>query len=215
MVVEQYWKTQYIKNDERFPFLLFDNWYTPNEEKAVWKELDFYSSLPRESTERAENSVVARYADGKSYSKAYRHYPLNIFAKDGLKYSAIQNTMYKFRTKEFHKMVEFCKPHNRSFHTSNTDSTIVSYYEDSDYYDPHHDTCQWSFLCWFFRETKKFDGGDLVMNESDVKITLKHNRAIFFPSCFLHQVEPIKFKEKTNEVGLGRYTITHFFWNNS
>jgi hypothetical protein len=39
--IEQNWKVQIIKDNPTFPFLVIDNWYTPNEEKAVWKELDF------------------------------------------------------------------------------------------------------------------------------------------------------------------------------
>ena len=27
-----------------FPFLYIDNWYTPEEERLIWKELDFYTS---------------------------------------------------------------------------------------------------------------------------------------------------------------------------
>ena len=214
MEINQHWKIQYIKDDEKYPFLLFDNWYTPDEEKVVWIELDFYSALPKEHTQRAETGpVVARYENGRSYSKSFRHYPLGIFSKEGQKYSSILNTMYKFKTTEFHEIVDFCVPHSRSFHTHNVDSTTISYYEDSDYYDSHHDSSQWTFLCWFFREPKKFDGGNLIMNEPNVKIGLKHNRAIFFPSCFLHQVEPIKFRGEEMEANSGRYTITHWFWN--
>ena len=44
-----------VKNNQ-FPFLVCDNWYTKNEEIAVWKELDYYSSLPKENQIRAENT---------------------------------------------------------------------------------------------------------------------------------------------------------------
>ena len=33
----QNWDIKVIKDDPVFPFILIDNWYTPNEEKAVWK----------------------------------------------------------------------------------------------------------------------------------------------------------------------------------
>ena len=38
------WKTQVINDNPSYPFLLVDNWYNKDEEKAVWKELDFLSS---------------------------------------------------------------------------------------------------------------------------------------------------------------------------
>ena len=215
MKVDQHWKIQYIKNDEKYPLLLFDNWYTPDEETKVWTELDFYSSLPKEHTSRSEKGNVAKSEEGKPKGKSFRHSPYEIFAEGGLKYSSIVNTNYKFNTEEFHKIVEFCIPYNRSFHTHNTISTMVSYYEDGDYYGPHHDTSQWTFLCWFFKEPRKFDGGDVIMNEQNLRIGLKHNRALFFPSCFLHEVEPIKSKNNGKEVGFGRYAITHFFYHHN
>ncbi|MEK9774472.1 MAG: hypothetical protein VW298_02540, partial [Candidatus Woesearchaeota archaeon] len=52
--VKQYWKVNVVNDNPTFPFLVFDNWYTPGEEKAVWKELDFYSAYPKDAIKRAE-----------------------------------------------------------------------------------------------------------------------------------------------------------------
>ena len=35
------WKVNIVE-DEKFPFIVIDNWYSENEELAVWKELDYY-----------------------------------------------------------------------------------------------------------------------------------------------------------------------------
>ena len=72
--IEQYWDVKIIKDNPVFPFLVIDNWYTPNEEKAVWKELDFLSATPKDQIDRAENTIVARNPDGSSKSTAYRFY---------------------------------------------------------------------------------------------------------------------------------------------
>ena len=79
--IEQNWKVQIIKDNPTFPFLVIDNWYTPNEEKAVWKELDFFSTTPKEQIDRAENTIVARDPDGTSKSKAYRFYIEDFYKK--------------------------------------------------------------------------------------------------------------------------------------
>ena len=77
---------QLIKNwvvqmggDETFPFIVIDNWYDPDTEKSVWKELDFLSCVDRANQQRAENTVVARTKDGESLSRSYRWYPFQIY----------------------------------------------------------------------------------------------------------------------------------------
>ena len=39
-------------------FIVVDNWYTAQEEKGMWSELDYYSY--KENIDRAENTVVGR-----------------------------------------------------------------------------------------------------------------------------------------------------------
>jgi len=210
--IKQNWKVQIVKDNPTFPFIVIDNWYTPNEEKAVWKELDYYSSMPREKIDRAENTIVARNSDGSSRSKAYRFYTGEYYTNEGLSKSAIFNSMYKQRTPEFHKIIEQCMPYGRSFTSSNSDSTLISYYEEDDHYEPHHDTFLWTNCIWMVREPRLFNGGDFDFPESGHEIKLKHNRAIFFPCCYLHRVSPVKFHTQPKEIGYGRYTITHFYY---
>ena len=209
--IEQNWKVQIVKDNPTYPFVVFDNWYTPNEEKAVWKELDFFGANPKQHQKRAETTVVARDKKGNSLSKAYRWYPLEFYANTTI--SPIINTMYKQRTPEFHNIVKECMPYARGFHTSNADSTLISYYEENDHYEPHHDTFLWTCLIWMFREPRLFDGGDFKLNEPDIEVKLKHNRAVFFPCCYLHSVSPVKFHTQPKEFGYGRYTITHFYYS--
>jgi hypothetical protein len=42
-----------FKNPE---YLLINNWFTPEEEQRVWKELEFYTKT--DSMERAENKMI-------------------------------------------------------------------------------------------------------------------------------------------------------------
>ena len=68
------WNIKLLKDNPLYPALVIDNWYTPNEEKAVWKELDFYSATPKKYLEKAEDTIVARDKDGSPRSTAYRFY---------------------------------------------------------------------------------------------------------------------------------------------
>ena len=207
--IEQNWKVQIIKDNPTFPFLVIDNWYTPNEEKAVWKELDFLSTTPKDQIDRAENTVVARNKDGSSKSRAYRFYLERFYNKREL--SPILNCTYKQTTPEFFNIIDECKPYSRSFISSNEDSAMVSYYEENDHYKPHHDTVLWTCLIWMVREPRLFNGGDFILDDIDTTIKLKNNRMIMFPSCFFHSVTPVKFHTQPKEIGYGRYTITHFY----
>ena len=104
-----------------------------------------------------------------------------------------------------------CEPYSRSFFSSNTDNTMVSYYEENDHYRPHHDTFLWTTLIWFVKEPRLFDGGNFVLNDLGYEIRLHHNRMVMFPSCFMHSVTPVKFHTSPKEPGYGRWTITHFY----
>ena len=208
--IEQRWDVKVVKDNPTFPFVVFDNWYTPGEEKAVWKELDFFGVTPKEHIERAEKTIVARDKDGNARSKAYRFYIEDYYKKRNL--SPIINATYKQTTSEFKDiLVNNCMPYARSFITSNRDNCLVSYYEENDHYKPHHDVSLWTCLIWMVREPRLFDGGNFKLEEPDVEIKLKNNRMIMFPSCFLHSVSPIKFHTQPKEMGYGRYCITHFY----
>ena len=135
------------------------------------------------------------------------------YIQKGYEKSHVANYMYKQKTPEFHKIVDECMPYGRSFQSSNGDSTLISYYEEDDHYEPHHDTFQWTNLIWMFREPRLFKGGDFDFSESGYEVKLKHNRAVFFPCCYLHRVSPVKFHTQPKETGYGRYTITHFYYS--
>ena len=210
--IPQNWKSQVVGEGTPFPFLVVDNWYNEEEEKKVWKEIDFYSSQDRDDTERAETSIVARHKDGTSKSKAFRYYFDTWYNDIGHNKSHINNFIYKFQTPEFHKMLEPCVPYSRSFHVTNRTSSLVSYYEENDHYESHFDSFTWTCLIWYFKEPKQFKGGDFSFPESEYTVKLKHNRMVMFPCCYLHNVSPVKFITPPKETGLGRYTITHFHY---
>lgn len=207
--IEQNWDIKKYLDNPTYPFIVIDNWYTPNEEKAVWKELDFLHTRPKENIERAENTIVAKDPNGVSLSNAYRFYIENYYQDRIL--SPIFNCMYKQKSKEFNNILSDLLPYYRSFECSNSDNSLISYYEDTDYYDFHYDAFAWTCLIWMVKEPRIFEGGDFILKDPDVEIKLKNNRMIMFPCCYLHKSTPIKFHTTPNENGYGKYTITHFY----
>tara|TARA_Y100001937_G_scaffold74471_3_gene101328 strand:+ start:395 stop:1075 length:681 start_codon:yes stop_codon:yes gene_type:complete len=208
---EKKWQAQIINDNPVYPFILVDNWYTPDEEKAIWKELDFLTAIPKENIDRAENTIVARYPDGSSKSKAFRFYLEDYY--HNRKISTVLSNMYKQKTRAFHHLVGECQPYAKSFHSANADTTLISYYEESDHYAPHHDTFLWTCLIWMVKDKSLFDGGDFKFNEPDIEVKLKNNRMVMFPCCFSHSASPVKFHSQPKEIGYGKYTITHFYYH--
>ena len=119
--LKQNWEIQVIGSNSIFPFIVIDNWYTPNEEKAVWIELDHYCSTPKDNIDRAENTVVAKDKDGNSKSRAYRFYISSVYTEKSQHFSPIINCMYKQRTPAFHNVMKECMPYARSFLSSNSE----------------------------------------------------------------------------------------------
>jgi len=208
------WQVQIHDSQPLYPFIVIDNWYTPEEEKSVWKELDFLSSVPKEETIRAEKSIVATF-DGKPLSKAYRYYIEDYLSEKGKEKSPICKSRYKHSSKQFIDIIEKCMPYGRNYKDTNVGATLISYYENSDYYDAHWDSSLWTILTWCVKDQSYFDGGDFYFPENDTSIKLKNNRTVVFPSCLLHGVTPLKFKKETNEIGYGKYTISTFCYNHT
>lgn len=81
------------------------------------------------------------------------------------------------------------------------------YYESNSSYDTHIDTAFLTFLYWIHKEPRKFEGGDLVLEE-DRRVECKSNRLLVFPSFAKHRVTPVKMTEQAD--GYGRYCISNF-----
>ena len=210
--IEQNWDVKVNIDNPVFPFLVVDNWYLPEEEKAIWKELDFISCAPRNYHKKDENTIVATDKDGNAKSNAFRFYLSSYYTDEVI--SPIMNGLYKQKSPEFHKIIGQITPQGRAFLSSTGDSTMVSYYENKQHYKPHHDTFMWTCLIWMVREPRKFTGGDFILNEPEVEIKLRNNRMVMFPCNYLHEVTPVFMKEQPKEMGWGRWTITHFYFSN-
>ena len=209
------WHVKRYGKDTPYPFIVVDNWYLPDEERAVWSEIEFYISNPfiLESTD--EDTTVARYDDNTSKAKSKRIFLGKIYRNTeyAIKTSHINNCLYKQRTQEFKNILEEnCLPYYRSFESSNADNTMLTFYRDTDYYHTHYDSLSWTCLIWMVKEPRTFDGGDFELTDINQTIELKNNRMIMFPSCFNHRVKPLVYHEKNNK-SFGKYTITHFYFH--
>lgn len=110
-------------------------------------------------------------------------------------------------------ITEYCKksPVNRVLnYGAEIRGMLLSYYENSDYYAEHIDITYATVLMWFYREPKRFMGGDLTFGDTGEVIECRNNSLIMFPGWALHSVDPIKLEPQHRDQKLGRYCITLF-----
>lgn len=191
-------------------FLMIDDWYNPNEEKAIWTELDFYNALPKQYQKRTEDSLdAAKEDDGSPKAKAYRYYPTEYYRQESFHISHILNCIHKVKEEPFTSFMEKMSPLNRMFYGCRNHNTMVTYYDSGDLYKPHIDEAAWTLCIWMLKDNDKINGGKFRFLDSGIEVELKHNRAVMFPSYLLHEVDPITCLDSSGNYG--KYTITHFF----
>jgi len=209
--IKQDWNIKIGNQVKEAPYLLIDNWYTPEEEKAIWLELDMYATQPKIEKANNDNSPVATDTKGNAKSNAFRFHVWDYYTQKGQTMSPIMRAMYKQRSQDFKDI--FCKAmplHHNNFCNTNTDATFISYYDKAKYYKPHCDSVQFSCLIWMFKEPKQFFGGNLKLPAANATIECVNNRMLMFPSYLEHEVTEIKSNDKI-KMGYGRYCITHFY----
>ena len=192
------------KDNLLFPFIIVDDWYSQEEEKFVWNELIYFHNI--NEFEKAEENCAADNDITKA--KNSRLYYDLIF-KDK-KYSYINKMLYKVRNKDFHKVIEDVMPIGKILKHTDFDNTLVNYYEHGDEYKSHYDYSMFTMLIFFYKQPKKFSGGDLYFEENNVTVECKHNRMVLFPGYYLHQVKKVLMNNNDFNIMNGRFSITHF-----
>ena len=196
-----------------FPLMVINNFYNQQELDLIWKELDFYTAPNKLFT--AKN-----YGGGVGYTNAkaivlddlYKNYENN---EKGVNFRNISNILTVNR-KLFESGVldTFSSLHGcvSIANKTNHDITKVRYYHDGQYYDPHTDkSTMFLAFSYFYKEPKKFVGGDLEFTKYDFKLPCDNNSMVIFPGWVEHGVRKVKIKNSDYYDGWGRYAITSFF----
>ena len=199
-----------ILKNEPFPYILIDDFYDQSELDRIWEELDYLCNpkrMGRSSIERGAATNI--YSDGteQSIKNSWDLFLDTFFTSRD--FSNILEINRKLINKEMFKN----HPHWLFNHLDaliNEDNTQILYYENNDEYKPHRDLARLTGITWFYREPKKFTGGNLRFPKFDMEIECKHNRVIVFPSSIHHGVDKIGMEEKDMGKKLGRFTMTQF-----
>jgi hypothetical protein len=181
---------------EPVPHCIVRNYYTSEELSGIWSELDFLNG----KLSPPEQTGTAIGTDGKPKKRNKGAFIDDLYMKREL--SNILKFNRKIGFPEINRNIlgrnwfyNYLKPSDRL-----KDRTLVSYYEDGDYYEPHTDSAMVTAISYHWKEPKSFEGGDLYFG--DYKVPIENNCLLIFPSCTEHEVKRV--------TGHGRYAITQF-----
>jgi hypothetical protein len=192
-------------SENPFPFMIVKNFYDENELNLIWEELDFYTK-PGKFLDASGYGGIPNKTNSKAllldelYPKKYRNISNILTANRKLFKCGVLD--------KFSEIHGCCSIANKSNH----DITKVRYYHNDEYYDPHTD-CAYHFLAfsYFYKEPKKFTGGDLIFPKYDFKSPCENNSMFIFPGWVEHGVDKVTIENSDYFDGLGRYCISNFF----
>ena len=190
---------------EPFPHLVFHNFYTDEELELIWEELNFYTK-PKKLFDVEDYQGVVGYTKAKAIQLDSVYTGKNRVLSNIIEVS--RKILDKQILEPFSELDDCCTLAK----FANYDVTKIRYYHNGDYYKPHTDTF-FEFLAfsYFYKEPKKFDGGNLIFPKYDYEFSCNHNSLIMMPAWVEHGVSEVSIKDSDYYDGYGRYAITHFF----
>jgi hypothetical protein len=193
--------------DTPIPYIVIDDFFTPDELELVWQELDFLTH--KNKLKPAHSTASATDIAGRVIKKNYA-----LFLDQAYPVREISNILPLMNKVWDKKFTEWAEQQNFVFqyiNKSNQSGVLLNYYEDGHYYMPHTDAATLTVLVTLYKEPINFTGGNLYLGKEKTEVPLTNNQMIVFPSVALHSVSTVKFnKNEADFSGLGRYSISQF-----
>ena len=199
--------------EKPFPHLIVDNFYDDKELELIWEELKFYTKPGKLLEAKDFGGVVDKT---NSHAIALDSVYMNDENR-GVNYRNLSNILTVNRKLFTSGVLDaFAKIHECCWIApmSNFDITKVRYYHNKEYYGAHADiSFQFLAFSYFYKEPKKFTGGELFFPRHNYELTCENNSLIILPGWVKHGVKEVKIEDSNYYDGWGRYSITSFFTN--
>tara|TARA_B100001057_G_scaffold86264_1_gene82121 strand:- start:3446 stop:4066 length:621 start_codon:yes stop_codon:yes gene_type:complete len=190
-------------NENPFPHVIIENFYNEDELKLIWQELDFLTHPNKLVPAKDYGGVV-----GATNALALQ---LDSLYGENREVSNILKVNRKLFDTELSDMISGLGGSFTIYDRSNDDITKVRYYHDEEYYEPHTDyTMHFLAFSYFYREPKKFTGGNLVFPKYDYEFKCNNNSTIIMPGWVEHSVSEVSIENSDYYDGWGRYAVTSF-----
>ena len=199
--------------EKPFPHLIVDNFYDDKELELIWEELKFYTK-PGKLLEAKDFGGIVNKTNSHAIAldSVYMDDKVN-----GVNYRNLSNILTVNRKLFTSGVLDaFAKIHECCWIApmSNFDITKVRYYHNKEYYEAHADiSFQFLAFSYFYKEPKKFTGGELFFPRHNYELTCENNSIIILPGWVTHGVKEVKIEDSAYYDGWGRYAITSFFTN--
>jgi hypothetical protein len=201
-------------NYSPFPFLEVEEIFKPKKHQEVLHELKWlesgnvFSGPERTGTARNPDGTVKKSNRGVFMTQIYADLslsPLYLGIQESYPYLFNQKTQKELWYMNLYKQ------------TPMYGGSLISYYEESNYYESHADNSTYTFLFWVWDESdgKKFTGGNLKFTDFDIEIECKDNCGVVFPGPINHEVTRIEMSKEYKGQGLGRFAISEFISPNN
>ena len=187
-----------------FPHIIIHDFYDDEELELIWEELDFYTKPGKLLDAKGFGGVVGKTNShalmlDDIYPPAYRRVSNILEANRKLFTSGVLDA--------FAQCHDCCSIAPKV----NSDYTKVRYYHDGEYYQPHTDQAvMFLAFSYFYKEPKRFKGGDLVFPQYEKLLTCENNMTIMLPGWVEHGVAKVEIEDSDYFDGYGRYAITNF-----
>lgn len=196
----------------KLPVVTIDSFYSEESEEKIMQELLFLNN-DEKKLRTPENSGSAwikdeNYPNNKKFLKKNKAVCLDVIYSDRNISNILNENRKLFSDEVIDSLINFNFIF-RYLRYADIDSTLVSYYEDSDYYLPHTDSSVLTAITWFYKKPKSFSGGNIVI-ENSLEIECLSNRCVIFPSICYHSVKEINISSELRNKNYGRFAITQF-----
>lgn len=194
--------------DDAFPYVIIDDVYNDKQLDLIWEELNFLCN--NDNFMSPDHPDLETATSGDVILKNNKSLWLDTFYS-----KRISSNILNLNRVLFNYYPNIFQNHSswifKNFDCSK-DTTLLSYYENGGYYKKHKDNSFFTALTWFFKEPKKFVGGDLqlIFENKIFEFEVKNNQTLIFPSIIPHEVTEVKMSKEHQNKKMGRFCMTQF-----